>query len=268
MFSVTPLVSDNGPERDNVRFLGQWRAGFTQAAAAERLRYRIVADLVMSSCPVPQAVGNLVIRASGSRPKGLVPCRNYGGRDRRSRHLSSLWEFRRVKLSCHLYGAQGQRQAYFLPLAMMNFMDPYLTTSNRVLQNSTDKFRSVIVGSIRMTNHKRTWNHKAHIVDKNRDNSTRLKNDEPEAGNGQANAVEWHVNVAETYTYANFPPLPLRVPESAHENVLFMYYGAPGHFSLSCITTSMLHILGGGLEALDLLVGQTSIPWIFSPGAS
>ncbi|GFS55065.1 uncharacterized protein TNCV_2441441 [Trichonephila clavipes] len=30
-------------------------------------------------------------------------------------------EFRRAKSYCHLYGAQGQRQAYLLPHATMNF---------------------------------------------------------------------------------------------------------------------------------------------------
>ncbi|GFU00822.1 hypothetical protein TNCV_4819641 [Trichonephila clavipes] len=40
-------------------------------------------------------------------------------------------EFRRAKSYCHLYGAQGQRQAYFLPLATMNFVGLYLTKSDR-----------------------------------------------------------------------------------------------------------------------------------------
>ncbi|GFX43134.1 hypothetical protein TNCV_2711781 [Trichonephila clavipes] len=53
------------------------------------------------------AMGNLVTRASDSRPEGLVPCLNCGGGDRRCRHLSSLWEFLRAKSYCHLHGAQG-----------------------------------------------------------------------------------------------------------------------------------------------------------------
>ncbi|GFU45827.1 hypothetical protein TNCV_3068061 [Trichonephila clavipes] len=40
-------------------------------------------------------------------------------------------EFHRAKSYCHLYGAQGQRQAYFLPLATMNFVGLDLTTSDR-----------------------------------------------------------------------------------------------------------------------------------------
>ncbi|GFW88057.1 DUF4817 domain-containing protein [Trichonephila clavipes] len=40
-------------------------------------------------------------------------------------------EFRRAKSYCHLYGAQGQQQAYFLPLATMNFVRLDLTTSDR-----------------------------------------------------------------------------------------------------------------------------------------
>ncbi|GFV73913.1 uncharacterized protein TNCV_2641771 [Trichonephila clavipes] len=40
-------------------------------------------------------------------------------------------KFRRAKSYCHLYGAQDQRQAYFLPLATMNFVGLDLTTSDR-----------------------------------------------------------------------------------------------------------------------------------------
>ncbi|GFU42441.1 uncharacterized protein TNCV_4555731 [Trichonephila clavipes] len=40
-------------------------------------------------------------------------------------------EFRRAKSYCHLYGAQGQRQVYFQPLAAMNFVGLDLTTSDR-----------------------------------------------------------------------------------------------------------------------------------------
>ncbi|GFT83169.1 hypothetical protein TNCV_2129801 [Trichonephila clavipes] len=43
---------------------------------------------------------------------GNVPCLNCGGGDRWCRHLSSLREFHRANSYCHLYGAQGQRQAY------------------------------------------------------------------------------------------------------------------------------------------------------------
>ncbi|GFW04553.1 metabotropic glutamate receptor 7 [Trichonephila clavipes] len=44
-------------------------------------------------------------------------------------------EFRRANSYCHLYGAQGlgQRQAYFLPLATMNFVGVVLTTSDRTV---------------------------------------------------------------------------------------------------------------------------------------
>ncbi|GFY12359.1 uncharacterized protein TNCV_284621 [Trichonephila clavipes] len=46
-------------------------------------------------------------------PSPSVQCSNCGGGDRWCRHLSSLREFRRAKSYYHLYGAQGQRQAYF-----------------------------------------------------------------------------------------------------------------------------------------------------------
>ncbi|GFW00600.1 uncharacterized protein TNCV_2283461 [Trichonephila clavipes] len=45
-------------------------------------------------------------------PSPSVQCRNCGGGGRWCRHLSSLREFHRANLYCHLYGAQGQRQAY------------------------------------------------------------------------------------------------------------------------------------------------------------
>ncbi|GFX94791.1 uncharacterized protein TNCV_2378641 [Trichonephila clavipes] len=40
-------------------------------------------------------------------------------------------EFHRAESYCHLYGAQGQRRAYFLPLATMNFVGLDLTSSDR-----------------------------------------------------------------------------------------------------------------------------------------
>ncbi|GFU07599.1 hypothetical protein TNCV_2225691 [Trichonephila clavipes] len=72
-------------------------------------------------------VGSLVVRTSDSRPEGLgsmpdaikylpstqIPCQNCGGGDIWCRHLSSLREFHRANSYCHLYGAQGQQQAYF-----------------------------------------------------------------------------------------------------------------------------------------------------------
>ncbi|GFT45137.1 hypothetical protein TNCV_4783421, partial [Trichonephila clavipes] len=44
-------------------------------------------------------------------------CRNCGGGDRgRVAIYRPFGEFRRANLHCHLYGAQGQRQAYLLPM--------------------------------------------------------------------------------------------------------------------------------------------------------
>ncbi|GFW98932.1 hypothetical protein TNCV_4655591 [Trichonephila clavipes] len=40
-------------------------------------------------------------------------------------------EFCRAKSYCHMYGAQGQRQAYLLPYAPMNFVGLDLTSSDR-----------------------------------------------------------------------------------------------------------------------------------------
>ncbi|GFX17531.1 hypothetical protein TNCV_3411311 [Trichonephila clavipes] len=71
-------------------------------------------------------------RASDSRLEGLgsmpdaikdppsthgFTCRNCGGGDRgRFAIYRPFGEFRRAKSYCHLYGAQGQRQAYLLPM--------------------------------------------------------------------------------------------------------------------------------------------------------
>ncbi|GFX95542.1 hypothetical protein TNCV_4825571 [Trichonephila clavipes] len=53
-------------------------------------------------------------------PQCLSPqftCRNCGGGDRgRVAIYRPFGEFRRAKSYCHLYGAQGQRQAYLLPM--------------------------------------------------------------------------------------------------------------------------------------------------------
>ncbi|GFT45931.1 hypothetical protein TNCV_2250691 [Trichonephila clavipes] len=60
------------------------------------------------------------------------PCRNCGGGYRGGVAIHRPFgEFRRAKSYCHLYGAQGQRQAYLLPHATMNFVGLDLTTLDR-----------------------------------------------------------------------------------------------------------------------------------------
>ncbi|GFU59960.1 hypothetical protein TNCV_667501 [Trichonephila clavipes] len=54
-----------------------------------------------------------------------------GGEDRWCRHQSSPREFHRTKSYCHLYGGQGQLQAYFEPFATMNFLGLDLPASDR-----------------------------------------------------------------------------------------------------------------------------------------
>ncbi|GFT32454.1 hypothetical protein TNCV_4484551 [Trichonephila clavipes] len=64
-------------------------------------------------------------------------CRNCGGGDRgRVAIYSPFGEFRRAKSHCHLYGAQGQRQAYLLPMPR-SFVGLDLTTSDRWHQKTT-----------------------------------------------------------------------------------------------------------------------------------
>ncbi|GFT75845.1 hypothetical protein TNCV_851471 [Trichonephila clavipes] len=73
-------------------------------------------ELRLSSCF--RAMGSLVVRASDSRLEGLGGVAIY----------RPFGEFRRADSYCHMYGGQ-RRQAYFLPLATMNFMGFDLTTS-------------------------------------------------------------------------------------------------------------------------------------------
>ncbi|GFW05025.1 uncharacterized protein TNCV_598191 [Trichonephila clavipes] len=85
-----------------------------------------------------KSVGSKVLWAE-SRVQGTgeyfpsVTCRNCGGGDRWCSIYHPFEEFRRDKSYCQPYGAQGlgQRQAYFKPLATMNFMGLVLTTSDR-----------------------------------------------------------------------------------------------------------------------------------------
>ncbi|GFU81717.1 transposable element Tc1 transposase [Trichonephila clavipes] len=49
--------------------------------------------------------------------QSMFTCRSCGGGDRgRVALYRPFGEFRRAKSYCHLYGAQGQRQAYLLPM--------------------------------------------------------------------------------------------------------------------------------------------------------
>ncbi|GFY06126.1 uncharacterized protein TNCV_3108051 [Trichonephila clavipes] len=70
--------------------------------------YVLVKSMGLKSCGLSHERRDWRIFSSPS-----VQCRNCGGGDRWCRHLSSLRGFRRAKSYCHLYGAQGQQQAYF-----------------------------------------------------------------------------------------------------------------------------------------------------------
>ncbi|GFX25640.1 hypothetical protein TNCV_2082751 [Trichonephila clavipes] len=75
-----------------------------------------------STCSLNQWVRSLVglITSAGTGeyfPPLQFTCRNCGGGDRgRVAIYRPFGEFRRAKSHCHLYGAQGQRQAYLLPM--------------------------------------------------------------------------------------------------------------------------------------------------------
>ncbi|GFV65001.1 hypothetical protein TNCV_763431 [Trichonephila clavipes] len=79
-------------------------------------------EYTRSTCSLNQWVRSLVglITSAGTGeyfPPLQFTCRNCGGGDRGCAAIyRSFGEFRRAKSYCHLYGAQGQRQAYLLPM--------------------------------------------------------------------------------------------------------------------------------------------------------
>ncbi|GFV98697.1 hypothetical protein TNCV_1453831 [Trichonephila clavipes] len=66
-----------------------------------------------------------------------------------------------------------------------------LKTKNRVLLNSTDKSRGVIVGSMGTTNQHRTWGRKPRLAGEQWGDSNRWQNDEPDKESGQMNTGIW-----------------------------------------------------------------------------
>ncbi|GFU63816.1 hypothetical protein TNCV_3496281 [Trichonephila clavipes] len=76
----------------------------------------------------------------------------------------------------------------------------------------------VIVGSMEITNHNRTWGRKPHLNDENSDISSRREDDKP----NEIGDLEGHCRVEETYTCVIFPLIPelLQVVlAAAHQNV-------------------------------------------------
>ncbi|GFW19830.1 hypothetical protein TNCV_3561331 [Trichonephila clavipes] len=79
-------------------------------------------EYTRSTCLLNQWVRSLVgLITSAGTGEYFTPlqftCSNCGGGDKdRVAIYRPFGEFRRVKSYCHLYGAQGQRQAYLLPM--------------------------------------------------------------------------------------------------------------------------------------------------------
>ncbi|GFU53746.1 uncharacterized protein TNCV_4171431 [Trichonephila clavipes] len=108
-----------GEERGDSRKTGPW--------VAQWLEHRTPDRKAWVRCPMPpntlrvhmeymlvKSVGPKVLWAEITSagdwkifPSPSVRCLNCGGEYRWCRHLSSLWEFLRVKSYCHLHGAQG-----------------------------------------------------------------------------------------------------------------------------------------------------------------
>ncbi|GFY35804.1 hypothetical protein TNCV_4841811 [Trichonephila clavipes] len=90
-------------------------------------------------------------------------CRNCGGGDRgRVAMYRPFGEFRRAKLYCHLYGAQGQRQAYLLPMPRSDYVrqarhipplkkhekeNPHTPRHSSTLQKTPRLFQTIILAS-------------------------------------------------------------------------------------------------------------------------
>ncbi|GFV67960.1 uncharacterized protein TNCV_1872421 [Trichonephila clavipes] len=79
---------------------------------------RVHTEYVLVKSVVRSLVGLITSAGTGEYfPPLQFPCRNCGGGDRgRVAIYRPFGEFRRAKSYCHLYGAQGQRQAYLLPI--------------------------------------------------------------------------------------------------------------------------------------------------------
>ncbi|GFU32264.1 hypothetical protein TNCV_3834591 [Trichonephila clavipes] len=56
--------------------------------------------------------------------------------------------------------------------------------AKRVLPNSMDKFRAVLMFTIEVTNHHRKRSRKPRVISENRDNSRRREDDKPGERNG------------------------------------------------------------------------------------
>ncbi|GFW48484.1 hypothetical protein TNCV_1110431 [Trichonephila clavipes] len=107
-------------------FGGKWRDSWgANLAAVMLMPARLIllhSESTRSTCSLNQWVRSLVglITSAGTGeyfPPLQSACRNCGGGDRgRVAIYRPFGEFRRAKSYCHLYGAQGQRQAYLLPM--------------------------------------------------------------------------------------------------------------------------------------------------------
>ncbi|GFX33535.1 hypothetical protein TNCV_1932021 [Trichonephila clavipes] len=92
------------------------RSGF------DTICHQTSSEYTLSTCSLNQSVRSLVGLVTSAGTGEYVPplqftCRNCGGGDRgRVAIYRPFGEFRRAKSYCHLYGAQGQRQAYLQPM--------------------------------------------------------------------------------------------------------------------------------------------------------
>ncbi|GFY29547.1 hypothetical protein TNCV_2627171 [Trichonephila clavipes] len=99
--------------------------------------------------------------------------------------------------------------------------------------------------------HHRTWNPKPRLLDENRENRSLCETDKPNEGSGQMN-METCIYCPNTsrpqdtlLSYSTSPgvgPMRTKTCTMVHQNI----------FGLLCITTSMLHIQGDGLNPVDL----------------
>ncbi|GFW33481.1 hypothetical protein TNCV_2210161 [Trichonephila clavipes] len=116
---------------------------------------------------------------------------------------------------------------------------------------------------------------KPRLVDEDRDHSSRRKDDEQDEGIVQTNAgiwsgVVWLMKNLHVCILSTSPGVVAGRSYSALERVVHAQWYTSTF--LRCLSTTVIHIPGGGLDAVDLLlalqVPRTSHPWISSSGAT
>ncbi|GFV88918.1 uncharacterized protein TNCV_1227151 [Trichonephila clavipes] len=149
---ATPGSFKSGYHKSRPRLRhGQWSSHYYRPWVARWLEHRTPDRKAWFRCPIPpnnlrvhteyvlvKSVGPKVLWAEVQGTGGYFPPLQYHGKIVEVEIggvaiYRPFEEFRRANSYCPLYGARGlgQRQAYFYPLATMNFVGLVVTTSDR-----------------------------------------------------------------------------------------------------------------------------------------